>query len=244
MGVRWHNGALLAFDLETTGVDRSVDVPVSFALVRMKNGRVTERTTRLVQPGREIPPEASAVHGISTEQARREGVPLGDAVEEIIDSLVRASARRMPVVGMRVDFDLGMIDHLGRLLTGLGLVERGWRGPALDVSVIDRHVDPWRRGRRTLVDLCGLYDVSMGRAHDATADAEASLGVLRALCVRHPLLPWMPLRWLQWRQTQWHRSWALSYSRWRVGEGMAPLRPDELAWPLPDPVPPGLASTG
>ena len=47
------------------------------------------------------------------------------------------------------------------ILCGQGLVERGWRGPVLDAVVIDRHFDPEREGRRTLVDLCAHYGIEI-----------------------------------------------------------------------------------
>ena len=58
-------------------------------------------------------------------------------------------------------------------------------GPVLDAGVIDRHVDPDREGRRTLGDLCVHYGIEIGRAHDASADAIASIEVLFALAVRY-----------------------------------------------------------
>ncbi|MGH9046617.1 MAG: exonuclease domain-containing protein, partial [Acidimicrobiales bacterium] len=89
----WTSGELLCFDLETTGVDRFNDVPVSLALVRMVDGVPVQRTVELVNPGRAIPPGATAVHGITTEDARRLGLPLQDAVGMVVASLLDASRR-------------------------------------------------------------------------------------------------------------------------------------------------------
>src|SRR5580700_10696910 len=60
----WTRGELLGFDLETTGIDRFSDVPVSYALVRVEGAQVVQRDTWLVDPGREIPDGATAIHGI------------------------------------------------------------------------------------------------------------------------------------------------------------------------------------
>ena len=51
----------------------------------------------------------------------------------------------------------------------------------LDPRVLDRHLDRYRKGRRTLTDLCAHYGVTLEGAHDAAADALAALEVVRAL---------------------------------------------------------------
>ena len=228
----WRESEILGFDLETTGVDRFSDVPVSFALVTFAAGRVVGARSRLIDPGREIPAEALAVHGISTARARAEGVPLRRAVEQIAAVLVAASARGVPVAGMKLDFDLTIVDAQCRVLDGRGLQERGWRGPVLDAVVIDRRFDRFRSGRRTLVDLCDHYGVSIEAPHEASADARAAVGVLRAMCARFPIVGYAAPSLLHRWQMAWHRQWAAEYSRWRQDNGLAPLAPDEFEWPI------------
>src|SRR5271157_1238225 len=76
----WTSGEVLGLDFETTGVDRFNDVPVSYALVLVVRGIVVTSWSGLIDPGREIPAEATEVHGISTERARTEGMPLREAI--------------------------------------------------------------------------------------------------------------------------------------------------------------------
>ncbi len=230
---RWHEGELLGFDLETTGVDRYVDVPVSFALISVAGGAAVTRETGLVDPGRPIPAAATRVHGITTERARSEGLPLSLAVATLVAALADASARGVPVVGMKLDYDLTMLDVLCRSTDGRGLVERGFAAPVLDVLVLDRHFDRFRRGRRTLADLCGHYGVAIANAHDAAADAEATVGVLLAMCTCFRELSEAEPSVLHRSQVLWHREWAESFDAWRRGKGMPPLDRRELDWPLP-----------
>jgi DNA polymerase-3 subunit epsilon len=232
MGVHWPDADMLAVDLETTGIDRFGDVPVSFALLFVREGRVVDRRCRLVDPGREIPAGATAIHGITTKQARAEGVPLQVAVEWIARVLVRASARGIPVAGMCLGYDLTLLDSCLRRSTGGGLVEMGWSGPVLDASVIDRRVDRYRRGRRTLVALCDHYAVPSMTAHEASADAQAAVEVLRATARRFPKLGRVPIDVLFEWQARWHREWTISYSDWRRRNGLDPLAPNEFEWPL------------
>jgi len=228
----WTAGELLGFDLETTGVDRFTDRPVSYALVAVEGGVVRDRLAGLVDPGIPVPEGATAVHGITTERARAEGRPLDEAMVGIAGALAAASARGVPVVGMKLDFDLTILDVQCRLVDGRGLVARGFSSPVLDALVLDRHVDRYRRGRRTLGDLCALYDVVIEQAHDAAADAEAAVGVLLALCRRFPELAELTPAELHHSQVAWHREWAMSYDEWRRARGMVPLDERDFAWPI------------
>jgi DNA polymerase-3 subunit epsilon len=227
----WTDGELLAFDLETTGVDRFSDVPVSYALVTFEGGQVTASDAGLVDPGREIPAGAVAVHGISTERARAEGRPLADSVDMMAGRLVDASARGVPIVGMKLDFDLTILDVQCRMAGG-GLVERGFGAAVIDPLVIDRHFDRYRKGRRTLGDLCAEYGVDLSQAHDAAADAKATVDVLFALCHRYPEIAALDPAALHRSQVDWHREWATSYDEWRQSRGMRPLDRRELDWPI------------
>jgi DNA polymerase-3 subunit epsilon len=223
---------MLGFDFETTGVDRFNDVPVSFALVTVVAGEVVSTSSGLIDPGRDIPAGATAVHGISTEQARDEGMPLPEAIEMIIEVVASASRRGVPIVGMKLDYDLTILDTQAIRRSGRGLEDRGWSGPVLDAVVLDRHVDRYRKGSRTLAALCGLYGVEILNAHDASADAIASVRVLLALGARYQELRDANLGALHQSQISWHLDWAEGYDKWRVDKGMAPIDPRDYGWPL------------
>ena len=227
----WPAGEVLGLDFETTGIDRFNDVPVSYALVSVVEGVVLRSWSGLIDPGRPIPPEATAVHGISTEQARDEGMPLREAMALVSDAVVAASERAVPLAGMKLDYDLTILELAGDLC-GHGLVERGWRGPVLDAGVIDRHFDPEREGRRTLVDLCAHYGIEIAKAHDAWADATASIEVLFALALRYDALWECDLARLHDHQIDWHREWTESYDSWRRSEGLMPIDPRDYVWPV------------
>ena len=229
---RWTAGEVLAFDFETTGIDRFNDVPVSYALVRVVDGVVVTSWSGLIDPGREIPAGATEVHGITTQRAREEGMPLRGAIELVTDAVVSASGRGVPLAGMKLDYDLTILDTQARRLGGRGIIERGWRGPVLDAVVIDRHLDCDREGRRTLGDLCCLYGIEIGNAHDAWSDAIASAEVLFALAARYEALSECDLAQLHENQARWHREWAQSYDGWRISQGKIPIDPRDYEWPV------------
>jgi DNA polymerase-3 subunit epsilon len=228
----WPAGEVLGLDFETTGIDRFNDVPVSYALVSVVEGVVVRSWSGLIDPGRDIPADATAVHGISTERARGEGMPLREAMSLVSDAVLTASRRGIPLAGMKLDYDLTILETQARDLCGWGPVERGWCGPVLDAVVIDRHFDPGRKGRRTLVDLCAHYGIDIGNAHDAAADATASIEVLFALAVRYDTLWGCDLTQLHHDQIDWHRKWTEQYDQWRLSEGMIPIDPRDYVWPV------------
>jgi DNA polymerase-3 subunit epsilon len=159
-------------------------------------------------------------------------MPLPAAISLVSDAVVAASGRGVPLAGMKLDYDLTILETQARDLFGSGPVEQGWCGPVLDAGVIDRHFDPDRKGRRTLTDLCGHYGIEIGQAHDAVADATASIEVLFALAVRYEDLWECDLTRLHHEQIDWHRTWTESCDSWRLAEGKIPVDPRDYVWPV------------
>jgi DNA polymerase-3 subunit epsilon len=126
-----------------------------------------------------------------------------------------------------------MLDNQCLRLDERGLPERGFVAPVIDVLVLDRHVDRYRQGKRTLVELCATYGVVIDHAHDAVADAVAAMRVLGAICERYPEITGMSPADLHRAQVDWHLEWATSYDEWRRDRGMSPLDPRDFRWPFP-----------
>ena len=232
---------MLGFDLETTGVDRFNDVPASYVLVRVVDGVVRTSWSGLVDPGREIPLDATAVHGITSERAYTEGMPLTVAVALLCDAIVAASARGVPLTGMRLDYDLTLLDTQAKTLGARGILDRGWCGPVLDVAVLDRHFDPERPGRRTLVDLCAQYGIDNARAHDASADAIAAVEVLFTLTAGCEELRSADLAVLHRSQIDWHREWSEGRDEGPVSSESILIDPRDSVWPVAPVVMPRVA---
>src|SRR6478735_6509032 len=56
---------LAVLDLETTGTDTKIDRIVEVSVLKLVPGGGVDHRTRRVNPGVPIPPEATAVHGIT-----------------------------------------------------------------------------------------------------------------------------------------------------------------------------------
>jgi len=221
----WTQGPLLGFDTETTGVDIETDRIVTAALVR-RDADGTQVQTWLIDPGVEIPAAASAIHGITTEQARATGADPVVALEEIADAIAEALLRDIPVVAYNATFDLCLLDaELER--HGLPtLPQRTGREtmPVIDPLVLDRHEDRYRKGKRKLVDLCGHYEVvDPGALHTADVDVVATLDVLERIVARFPHLAALDLAALHGYQADAHRVWAEHFNSWRESRGLPGL---------------------
>lgn len=170
------------FDLETTGIDIETSRIVSahVGVIDSAGGSV-EQHLWLADPGVEIPAQASAVHGITTERARTLGRPAVDVVAEILESLRRLLAHGLPITIFNAPYDLSL---LHREALRHGLEPLGAPFPIVDPLVIDKAVDRYRRGKRTLEVSAEHYGVSLVDAHDAGADAIAAGRVAQAIVRR------------------------------------------------------------
>lgn len=231
---RWYDGPLAAFDTETTGVDVEEDRIVSAAVVvqDMTGGR--PRVTRwLINPGVPVPPGATEVHGLTDEHLQRNGRWPAPVMEEIARALAEQCGAARPLVVMNAPFDLTILDRelrrhraasLGRYLENVPLC-------VLDPRVLDKHLDRYRKGRRTLTDLCAHYEVVLDEAHDAAADATAALEVTRAVGRRFASrMERLSPAELHTLQAVWHAAQARGLQAWFARSG-TPEAVDP-AWPL------------
>ncbi|MFG2438032.1 3'-5' exonuclease [Streptomyces sp. NPDC048508] len=233
----WYEGPLAAFDTETTGVDVETDRIVSAAVVVQDAAGTRPRVTRwLVNPGVPVPAGATAVHGLTDEHLQRNGRWPSPVLEEMARELGEQAAAGRPLVVMNAPFDLTLLDRELRRHRASSLDR--WFDPAalrvLDPRVLDKHLDRYRKGRRTLTDLCAHYDVVLEGAHDAAADALASLELVRAVGRRFASrLERLSPAELHTLQAVWHAAQARGLQAWfaRSGSDEAvdpawPLRPD------------------
>lgn len=178
----WHQLPRAAFDLETTGKD-PLEARIVTASVVVVNGRqeIINHREWLVNPGVPIPEEATAVHGVSTERAVASGVDPSVAVAEISAHL-RDLFQTMPVLAFNASYDFTV---LARESARHGVPELVPQ-PVIDPFIIDKHVDKYRRGKRTLTALCEHYSIPLNNAHTSVADAAATIGVADAQALKYP----------------------------------------------------------
>jgi len=199
----WHRRPYLGLDLETSGTDPERDCIVTAAVVRWGGGLETVPRSWVAVPEFEIPAEASAVHGWSTERARAEGAPPDGVLADVIAAVVDGVEQGYPLVVMNAPFDLTLLDRAARRLGVRPLVERV-TPYVLDPRVLDKQVDRYRRGRRRLADLCTHWCAKLdGQAHDSQVDAIAACDLVYRIARRHPWLQRKSLADLHDAQRSW-----------------------------------------
>ena len=154
----------IVLDTETTGLDpfqghRMVEIGCVELVNRMPSGR---HFHRYVNPEREVPEEAFAVHGLSSEFLRDKPV-FADIVDELLSFIGDA-----PLVAHNAVFDLGFLnaelERAGKAAVGH---ER-----LVDTLLLARRKYP--AGPNRLDDLCTRYgiDNSQRTTHGALLDAK------------------------------------------------------------------------
>lgn len=225
-----HWGRLGVFDLETTGVDVDTARIVSACVAVLgSTGDVIARWDWLADPGIEIPEGASAVHGITTERARAEGRPAALVVAEIASTLRVLFGTGIPVVVYNAPYDLSLLDRECRR-HDLEPIQAP--SPVVDPLVIDKAVDRYRKGKRTLEVTAERYGVTLEGAHDAGADAIAAGRVAQALARAYPEELDIAPADLHGRQEVWYATQAASFQDYiRSVKGDSAYVAD-TSWPL------------
>ncbi|MEV0222755.1 3'-5' exonuclease [Streptomyces sp. NPDC050704] len=230
----WYEGPLTAFDTETTGVDVETDRIVSAAVVVQDAPGSRPRVRRwLVNPGVSVPEGATAIHGLTDGFLQLNGRWPSPVMEEIARELAEQSAAGRPLVVMNAPFDLTLLDRELRRHRASSLGHWFETAPlrVIDPRVLDKYLDRYRKGRRTLTDLCAHYEVELAEAHDAAADALASLEVVRAVGRRFAarLERYSPAE-LHTLQAVWHAAQARGLQAWFARSGTEEVV--DPAWPL------------
>ncbi|MGW4222938.1 exonuclease domain-containing protein [Streptomyces bauhiniae] len=211
----WYLGRLCGFDTETTGINVEQDRIVTACVVQVGGSQPAAAANWLADPGVDIPEAAARVHGISTEKARTEGRPAGEVIEQVVAALAAVVLSEIPIVAMNASFDLTMLDREARRHGVQPLTEIvGSDMRVIDPRVLDKHVDQFRRGGRTLTDLCAHYKVKLDGAHTADADAVAACRVAWRIAKQHPEIGDASLTDLHQWQTVWARQQAESLANY------------------------------
>ena len=168
---------LAFFDLETTGIDAASDRIVEICILKVFPDGRREALVERLNPERPIPPEATAVHGISDQDVA--GCP-------------RFRERAAAYLAMLEGADLSgyNVQRFDIPLLRRELKDVGMDMPMEGVRVVDAMAIYHRKERR---DLSAAVRFFLGReldgAHSASADVAATAEVLDAQLARYDDLP-------------------------------------------------------
>lgn len=225
----WFEGPLAALDLEATGVDPSTARIIEVGLFLFEaDGSSTTLTEALIDPGVPIPEKVTELTGISPADV----VAVGSDPHEIfaatrlkVAGLVEAG---VPIVVYHATYDWPLLEaELAR--HGLGPLPPVPPAILIDPLVLDRHVDRYRKGKRTLGDVAAQYEVRLDGAHRAAGDCAATVAVARKIGAQYPKLHLDGAELVDLQVTA-HNTWRDSFNAYltKVG-GSRPLVTEE--WP-------------
>ena len=177
----------LIFDTETTGLPKRWDAPISDVdnwprciqiawQLHDNMGKCIEHQDYLVKPdGFNIPYDAEKIHGISTELAEEQGIPLHDVLLKFNEALNKTKF----VVGQNVKFDLNI---MGAEFIRGDIANQLQELPVLDTCTEHTaslcQLPGGRYGKFKLPTLTELHTFLFSKpfadAHNATADVEAT----------------------------------------------------------------------
>lgn len=211
----WTELPRATFDLETTGVDVTTARIVTASLILVDaEGEVIRAGEWLANPGIEIPAEAAAVHGITTEYAREHGKPANEVAYQVAMALGGLFADGVPVIAFNAAYDFSVLHH--------ELARYGFPPlnayPVLDPYVMNKAVHKFRKGKRTLTALAEEYAVDLENAHTSKDDALAAERLLTAMSFEFEELE-APATELHQKQIVWAKEQAEDFQNYLRSQG-------------------------
>lgn len=220
----WHEGPLAVLDLEATGVDPRAARIVEVGLLRFEaDGASTPLVDRLVNPRVPLPAAVTELTGIRPADLVARGGDPATVLAETRATVEALVAEGVPIVVYHATYDWPLLAHeLAR--HGLGPLPQVPPTILVDPLVLDRHIDRYRKGKRTLKAVAAHYGVALDGAHRAAADAAATVAVARRLAERHPELR-LDGPDLVALQVAAHRRWRESFNAYleRIGASRPPV---------------------
>lgn len=160
----------VVFDLETTGISCQTDEVIEISAIRVRDGKVVDEFSSLVNPGREIPYFASKVNGITNQM-----VCNAPYFEEVLASFLEFIGEDI-LMGHNIhSFDIKFIyrdceRYFGKLPNN----------DYVDSLLLAKKCLPHLKHRK-LVDLAQYYGISSEGAHRALNDCYMNYRVFEKL---------------------------------------------------------------
>ncbi len=170
------NKPICFFDLETTGTDVAKDRIVEISIFKVFPNGNKESKTWLVNPTISIPPQSTAIHGISNEKVANE--PTFSELASQVYNMIKDS----DLAGFNSDrFDIPLLaEELLRAGVDFDMKNR----VSVDVQTIFH-----KKEERTLSAALKFYcDQNLENAHSAEADTMATYEIMKAQLDRYPEL--------------------------------------------------------
>lgn len=160
------NRRYVAFDVETTGLSPEEDRIIEIAAVRVVDDQIVDRFQQLVDPGMVIPPEASAINGITDDMVK--DCPM---IERVLPAFLDFMGSDF-LAAHNARFDLGFV--------GAACNRYRYQLPnaAFDTMDLARY---WPAApNKKLITLARVAGIAKTQEHRALGDAELVAGLIAA----------------------------------------------------------------
>lgn len=162
--VKWHQGPMVGYDLEATGINVFEDRIVTAAIVHHTPGQRPRTITWVINPGIDIPTEASDVHGWTNDRltqflngaqaarlhnGRTEPLTREGALFEIAAQVATAIHAEAPLIAANASYDLSLLEAelVRHGIDTIASRPSGIRG-VVDPMVLEKQYDPYRKVNR------------------------------------------------------------------------------------------------
>lgn len=159
---------LTAFDIETTGLKPSKDKIIEIGAVKVKDGKITDEFSELINPEISIPTKITSLTGISDTMTEN-----ADTAENVIRRFIQFLGEDI-ILGHNVLFDYSFIKAF------LQAQKIGFERQGIDTLGIARKCHPELKSR-SLENMCRYYKIQNKNAHRALDDAKAAFELFRKL---------------------------------------------------------------
>ena len=223
----------VGWDTETTSTNPAEARILTAAIIARGGDRPERAQTWIINPGVPIPPDTTAIHGITDAKVQAEGQDPKTTLDTIASTLASCLRYGMPVTAFNTSYDYSVL-HYELLRHGLLPMAERLDGQQpytlLDALVLDKQADKYRKGSRKLKAVAGHYGVHLEDWHEARADAVAALGITDEIYRRMPRLDGYDARRLYLAQQAWREEQQIGLqAHFRKTDPSAYCAPE---WPL------------
>lgn len=164
--------AIVALDIESTGLDPEQDAIIEIGAVRFDGRRIEGEWSSLINPGRRIPPFITQLTGITDAMVRE-----APGIREVVSDLAKF-AGDAPILGQRIAFDLSFLRRHGLFQFN----------DVIDTYDLAAVMIP-RAGRYNLGSLGQQLNILLPATHRALDDARVTQAVFQQLYEKILALP-------------------------------------------------------
>lgn len=167
----------VTFDTETTGIDTENDRIITCFMRARDGDEIVFEKNWVIDPGVEIPTEASDVHGMTTEWVRENGrKDASQAIYEIWTDLERFGENGYLVAGYNHAFDLSILESELRRHALADYLFKYEGSRFLDPAIFSRVFDKYKKGGHRLITVAKRngIEVEEDRLHAADYDVEVT----------------------------------------------------------------------